>query len=544
MRIALTGICAWLVGAITLLGAVVHADPPGSLDDAFVTLVEARTWLGQGGAPWGPPEVESATSPLDVMAKAVGLSVAPSADPLRWAGWFGLAVMLASLGLVAAFAATATRSIPGAAAITVGWALSLGLVESAGYRLEGPLFAGSWFALLYSAVHRRWRLAALLSVFVALARPEGLILTPFVVAWAARSCEGSVPEGTAEGVPGRRGWPPLRGLVAGLLVVGAITLCRYLIFDELLPNTYYAKSSDHRLHEIRDGLDYLAGALAGPSGAALLLLAAALLLALVGDERRTAAGGKAQGLLAISLLTVIVLVASGGDAYPGARLALPIAAPLWMAAACLWHVGPARLVATAALAGALLQAWAAAPAPWPGSSVVVDGTVQALRGGPFGAEAFGGEPRFFRSVAEALGDEVLAHRHCQRFRWFEPETKVLDLTGLTDGDIARLPAPRPVRFGRDALSLALARRVGAFHLDPASARAESLADHDLFAALTDPALSVRFIGPYTVETSLAEAIVRDYVAASSTNLETGGVFNLIVRRDLAERFRGVGFRVD
>ncbi|MEM9382306.1 MAG: hypothetical protein AAGB93_20295, partial [Planctomycetota bacterium] len=166
-----------------------------------------------------------------------------------------------------------------------------------------------------------------------------------------------------------------------------------------------------------------------------------------------------------------------------------------------------------------------------------------LRAGPTGLEAFEGDARALSAVHEALGDEVFAHRHVQRYRWFEPGAAVLDLTGLTDAEVARRPAPGPVRFGRDAVDLALDRRVGALHLDPLRARPAALAAADPLRALSDPSVAPAFGGPPYLDPELARRVAVDYRGASLALPEAGGFFNLFVRTDLADRFRAAGFSV-
>ena len=159
-------ITAWLLAlAVLAIGVTREGAVAGSLDDLFVVLHEARGWAAHIGAlpqalegdAIGRPTVEGATSPADVLVKAICLVVAPSADPLVIAGWvcFG---WLAVGALVVAWGAAALGAGRGARADRHrGVVLLLGLIEASSYRLEGALFAVVWASLLISAATRRAR---------------------------------------------------------------------------------------------------------------------------------------------------------------------------------------------------------------------------------------------------------------------------------------------------------------------------------------------------------------------------------------------------
>ncbi|MEM9802072.1 MAG: hypothetical protein AAGA20_17240 [Planctomycetota bacterium] len=519
LGIALAGAVAAVVG----LAAVAWAEPPGSLDDLFVVLADARAWLGgdERSGPLPRPEVESSTSPLDVGAKALTLIACGSGDAVRATGWIQL-ILVALLAFLAA--AAAGGSATHRALFACGVVLAPGVAEAAAFRLEGPLFAVLWIACVDAVLRGRARATLALSLGAMLARPEGMLLAP-LACWLAAGSDR------------RRA---ARFALGALALGGLITAVRLALFGDPLPNTFYAKSAESRLLELQDGLQYLGAALAGsPEGLGLTLLAAVSTGLVV--MRRGATGVEpARRALVLAAAAAVIVVVSGGDAYAGARLVLPVGIPVWLAAARLRPLA-GRVVLPAAAASLALQLVGALPAAH--AATAFERLRLAVVGGPIGLDAFEGDERVFDAVAAALGTETLAHRHLQRFRWFEPSAEILDLTGLTDREVARRPTPGPVRFGRDAVDLALDRRVGAIHLDPLRARSGALAEVDLVAALSDPAVAPRYGGPPYLPLDLARSLADVYCAASLPHPDAGGSFNLLVRRDLAERFEAQGFAV-
>jgi hypothetical protein len=544
-----------LIPALFLLGlALVHGPQAGSLDDAFVVWSDARDLIGADGSPSElgasgiSVPVEGATSLLDVALKGVVLRVWPTADPLRVAGLMGILWLLLLL-LVAARATwrwTASVALTGSVACL--FAVAPGLVESAGYLLEGPLFALLWTLALVAAVDGRPGLCSFWGLLLAAARPEGLPIAPILVAWAAwrSNHPGGNEASSSKGGARIWGW----GLT-GLACAGVVTAFRWWRFEEIVPNTYYAKSSDSAATEILDGLGYVRGVVWGSPGplwsstmigAALLLTAGWLMFRRQRGEPHAAVRGR-RGLLTLSGLYALGVIVSGGDSYEGARLFMPIVIPLWLGLALSRSPLVVALVATVALlpgalGGSGLDSWRR-----PASMLAT--SADALVQGPVGLDAYAGDAETFRAVATALGsDGVFAHVHTQRFRWFEPRASVLDLTGLTDRRIARLPQVGPVRFGRFALREALEQQVGAIHLDPQRARPSSIVDApSLVDALAHPTSAARYIGEPFVEPDLAAALSRDYLGASRVLPGGQGFFNLLVHRSRAEAFRAQGFRV-
>lgn len=535
-------LAAWLLALSVLAVAVTREGlMAGSLDDVFVVLHEARGWAAHIGLlpdtmadeGLGRPTVEGATSPADVVVKMISMVLAPSADPLVVAGWVCLGWLAMGALVIAHGAVALGAGRLQAAAVAAGWACSLGLVEAASYRLEGALFAAVWGALLVAAARERRNTALVLSVLLCAVRPEGFVLGPAAALCAHRSSPSAIVVA--------------RCVSSAAPVLGA----RLIAFGSWAPQSYRAKSSDDRWLEFQDGLGYLDASLRTPAGAALLVLAAGVLWSLwVG---RAAQGGPRSSdrlrcsLLSITSLAAVILVLSGGDGYAGSRLALPLAAPVWIAASvpafsgvtvqrvclglalCLQIVGLQPSVGEPRREGleSLNLAWS---------------TVNRLRAGPSGLEAFEGDQEVLRAAAEALGRETLAHRHAQRFRWFSPGLHILDLTGLTSKEVGDLPAPHRVTFGRDAIAYAIDERVGALHLDVLRARPSPLAGESP-KVLADEMHALRFVGPPPLGGDVAARLAEQYVCASYLHPGAAGWFNLLVRKDLVGRFEAAGFRL-
>ena len=144
--------------AVTLVGVIVLALAPaaGSLDDVFVVLTEARRLLsgstaglpgaGFPGSGLPGPTVESWTSPVDLLMKVVLLGGWPGADPLRAAGWLALMELLVLVGASVAVLRALSDYRARWPVAAFGLVLAPGLLESAAYRLEGPLlrWSGCW----------------------------------------------------------------------------------------------------------------------------------------------------------------------------------------------------------------------------------------------------------------------------------------------------------------------------------------------------------------------------------------------------------------
>ena len=519
---------------------------PGSSDDAFVLLVYAREWRDRAVLAFDPTQgpLDGFTSFLDLALKTAALSLWPS-DPVRTLWAFTGAAYLASLVALAwacgRFARGAPRTPPIAHALAVGaLALAPGLAEGSSYQLETPLLALliaiASVALPVSPGNAlREAGAVLLGLALVATRPEAL---PVVAALlAARGRRSRL------GVGGR-------AFAAWLLATCGAWVAHRIAFGAWAPNAFYAKRSSSWGLELRDGLRYVADACAG-EGAGRTSIAAALaacaglagpvLVALAppgtfaqrDHERRARAAALAAGVA----LGAVVL--SGGDGYAGLRLLAPVFlwALLALAQLALLGRGAWRRAALVLLA-CVLAARAVEVAP------AVPLRLAAWRAAAWRTEDFACEREVARTLATALGDESLAHRHFQQARWFAPELAVVDLSGLNDREIAHTPTPGPVAFGRSSLAPALRRGAGAILLSVAPVASERLSDRPLRQTLADEARSARLVGAPAPEAPLVPELCARFRAATLPDVCGPGTYlNVLVRADLAARFRRLGFEV-
>ena len=322
-------------------------------------------------------------------------------------------------------------------------------------------------------------------------------------------------------LPGRA-----RALLAYALGLMAWWGGRQWLLGDWAPNSYRAKNSDERLSEVLDGLAYLGAAARDPGAAASLV---ALLVGL-------AAGGAARRIGLLALFALALLVVSGGDGYLGLRLFLPVGL-LGLAAGAL----------TLGRATRALRHWAAAV-------LLVAFATSTLRALPHVAQlpamarAGAWEQADFaceRAIATRLRSLELrvGHLHQQALSWFAPGIEVFDLSGLTDPEVARLPATGSITFGREALGEALERGVEVLYLDFARVRPWPYTSRDLTGWLNDLEARRAAFGTLRLDEH-AERLVRDYTCASLPDLCGPGTYlNLLVRRDHADSLRRAGFDV-
>lgn len=530
---------------VLILGALALASTrPGSLDDAFVLLAHIRALslghgfvLGPGGAP-----VEAFTSTADFLIKAPLLGGA--GDPVRalWLVTGGLYAVSILVVVGAGFLLLTDRGWlrPGMvglfAVASAALALSPGLAEGTSYLLEAPILA---IAIAGAAVWipgpSRGPLSDCRAVgaawILALARPEGVPVALWLLICRARSR----PSGA---------WRATGAWLLGILIWLA---WRLATFGTWAPNAYHAKRSEGIGTELADGLGYLLDALAGagPAGGDWLRSMAVLAALLAGlssllpqrEDERQDASSRTRALAGAWVISLVALICSGGDGYAGLRLFFPVA--LWGLLAAISVLscgdGTARRVALASLlvvAGARLAA------------VIPDAPSKllAILGPPPGEESFAEMGQIASALSSALEEEALAHRHFQGARWFEPDLAIVDLTGLTDPEIARTPVEGSVRFGRWALRPGLERNAGAFLLHHALWSREPLADRPLEETLADPARVERLLGHPPPDGEESRRLIAGYRGASLPGVAGPGTWvNVLIRADLAGRFEAAGF---
>jgi arabinofuranosyltransferase len=411
-------------------------------DDAFITLRLVANLLDGDGATWNVGDrVQVFTHPLWAALLVPTLAALGS-------GWWAAL----SLGIVTTAGSAALLARHGTGGAVVALALLVGsrsFVDYSTAGLENPLLHLILLALLL------WRradapvVAGLLGGLALLTRLDSApLVLPLVLArWSG---------GTRRGLG--RGVVALVGPQAGWMLVSLVW------FGALLPNPALAKlgAGVPRADLVAQGVDYLVSSgRADPAGVALL--AVGLGIALVRRDSWWAASGL--------VLHLGWLLWAGGDFMAGRFLTpgLAVAAGVLARAEAPWDAVGASRVSAAALGAALL----AGAAPWPTWAPPLRGT-----DGPperlIDAHGVADERRYYAPGSALAGwrPGVDMPQHPFRDRaddasrerttkvvgvgmtgFFGRDLRIVDVTGVTDPFLARLPARagsrRPGHFYRD-----------------------------------------------------------------------------------------------
>jgi len=390
-----------LVGlGLVLLHALRFVDVEHAVDDAWISFRVARNLLEHGVLTYAPSRapVEGATNLTWTLLSTTWIAALPGVDPILPARIAGLACHLLAVGIgICTAARVVDRAGGDGAKASLAAAIALGAPGSLTYWAMSGLETGLWGLLLAAGValliSRRHLLAGLCLATLAATRPEG-VLAGGLLCLGALAFQGRAALSTA--------------VVFGA-GVAALEGFRLVVYGDWVPNTFHAKEPS-----VEAGLDYVLGAL-GPSGIGLLGLPAGLAAA----RRRPAAA-----LLLLACVLVAGAAGSGGDWMPGyRRLTLPL---LLMGGLAGVGVGlaagrPQRLLAWGGIVGA------AACALLAGASRLDHGRF------PHGVHAVLGE-----RALETPGVQGIAAVDIGRLGWAFPG-EVVDLVGLTDAHLARLP---------------------------------------------------------------------------------------------------------
>jgi hypothetical protein len=221
--------------------------------------------------------------------------------------------------------------------------------------MDSALWSAVLGLLILAVLDERPRWIVGLSVGAALARPESMLVVPFVLLYATWShpCEWRA---------GARAYAP--ALVAFLGAIAALTVFRLGYFGYPLPNTYYAKFSTDFSYEMTNGIAYiLTWAIRDIWPVPMLLLAAGSI---------TQRDGRPAAVLSAGALVIIVATTvSGGDHFAGHRFVQP-AVPLLLGLgtlrfSTLWEASGVRQrwtllpVALCTLATLALVRWSGPP---------------------------------------------------------------------------------------------------------------------------------------------------------------------------------------
>ena len=203
------------------------------LDDAWIHLVYARGLVTEGGFHYNPGVPEAGmTSPLWVVLLAPVFAIA------RGFGTTAVVVGAKTLSLACGLAGTVLVSrvarALGLGAVASGlaalmFALDPSLTFSRAAGMEVPLFTALVLATLLAALRGRWWSASIAQGLAIVARPEGVVLVPFVAFLLARSASPRTPRRIA--------------LAAACAVAPALLYAAFCLHatGAPLPNTFYAK---------------------------------------------------------------------------------------------------------------------------------------------------------------------------------------------------------------------------------------------------------------------------------------------------------------
>lgn len=320
----------WIALALLGAGNAVRL-LPFQVDDAFITYRFARNVLGGHGFVFNPggPAVEGFTSPGWLAAQVAAAAVA---------GVDALPLAAAALGLASLVAATALAWSAGgpdlrSRAVAGGLiALLPGVAFYGVAGLEPVAFLAVVLAVAGAAVGALpFAVGAAAAVLAVAVRPEGAWLPVMLGAMFAVT---------------RGDWHK-PGALVGLVVVGALGVLawRWGTFGDMLPNTYYAKKPDRLA-----GLQYVGALFSSPWAAGLLVCAG--LGAWWGETRHRA-------FLAAGVSWVVAAALEGGDWMPLGRMLVPATGLLALAAGGV-AAGPAwRLLPPLVVAGLSLMAFQA-----------------------------------------------------------------------------------------------------------------------------------------------------------------------------------------
>ena len=391
-------------------------------DDAFISFRYAWNLVAGNGLVYNAGErVEGFSNPLWTLLSAAPIALGAAPYPFMRA-----VSVLSLLALIAALFVAATRpdgSRPRFVLSTWLFASSIPALSATESGLETTFFAALVFGVALaheraSAAERFPRLACALAALAAFTRPEAPALVAVLV--LARARRESVARWLA----------PLCAAAAAAALLAAARLAYY---GELVPNTFHAKIGEHAV-QLRLGLRYLADWFLAAPLLPVIALAGAWLAPRAGLRQR-------RQFLALSAFVAAYAVQVGGDWMPHFRF-LVVLEPFLLVWADEWCYPRPLFGSRRALgvACALLVFVAAARA-------------RECRAGLEEMAAFeqawdqcgGRVARWLRdrgaSGTVAIGDiGVVGWENRERLR-------ILDINGLTDKAIARIPGRHMRKIG-------------------------------------------------------------------------------------------------
>ena len=329
-------------------------------DDGYIVLRTARNLLDGHGPGFNPGEpVEGVTSPLWLLlisligSLGVDLEMAARTLGLIFAGLALVYSNLLALQLWTRENAQHVGPIP--------WGLSLpGLLLAcngsfavwAAGGLEAPLVAFLMVACVVHFARNQMLVASLFAAAMVWARPEGILLLLALIASKWTWPKPSEPATTRLRAEERTGWKQQVGSVitfAGpsLAALGSLFAIRWLVYRDVLPNTYYAKTGGG-LSQLWRGVRYL-GDYAAEHETLLILPALLIIYSL---SRR--AGRRAAASAVLGWCAAVAVV--GGDGLPMFRFIVPVLPVLYALLALLLVEAPAALAARSRVSVTALRA--------------------------------------------------------------------------------------------------------------------------------------------------------------------------------------------
>jgi hypothetical protein len=396
-------------------------------DDTFIGLRYLRHLLEGNGLVYNIGERVEGYSNFAWLIALLPLG-AVGIDLVAASRWLGFACGLAAVALAIRVAG---GLVPAATASWARWTAGLLVAVSVPFAcwsasgMETPLFALLSIGIAAAAMSERFAApaAGALAGVAALTRPEGVVLGPIAIAFAAIQADS-----------GRRLRRAMAAAIPWVMIVASHLAFRRLYYGDWVPNTYHAKVGDFSLALLVRGLDYLT-LFARENGGILLFLVPLAAVA----WRRDAAWYRVLALL-LTLVVCVVLV--GGDGLPMYRFAAHLV-PLWAVLAGVFIADLARLrgratrIAAAALAGLAVLLTAMGP-PEDSMQRMLYTTQKNYE-----VPAWTAVGKWLR-VNSDPGDSV-ACVPIGAIGWYS-ELPLVDMLGLTDAHIARVEIPTGIGF--------------------------------------------------------------------------------------------------
>ena len=429
-------------------------------DDPFITYRYAANLLAGHGPVFNVGErVEGFSSPLHLLLMALLLKLAPSVDILFKAKLLGLALTTLALWqtgkLARAVGLSESEALLAQVLVAVNNNFALAAVNGMETTLALCLVLGSVLAFGREVEGRGGLRSAGLLFLTMLARPDAAGL--FAALLAVRlflAARGRLPW-----------WDVLGWALAFLLPTAGLLLARFAYYGQIVPNTYYAKQVTsqyaaywgplyllHPLSPIRVAWEFLRTPVPLWSTQWQAVGTAVFWgLAVVGCARR--GGGWWRLVLPVVVLAQIAFVLHfGGDWMPGWRFAVPVVPLL----AILQVLGLRRLrgpglIRTAAAPVFALALWVICAAvsphnPWSNARFSTSSADLLPADNALGRKWVASN-HYIHDVLPPGG--VIAYSEMGYAGYKNLDKNFIDVRGLTDPEIARLPASTKGTWGVD-----------------------------------------------------------------------------------------------